>query len=42
MMDTKLTALYIGTFSSTFFRTVLIAVAASTLAACLWIQVVFG
>jgi uncharacterized membrane protein YraQ (UPF0718 family) len=42
MVDTKLTALYIGTFSSGFFRTVLVAVIATTLAGCLWIQVVAG
>jgi uncharacterized membrane protein YraQ (UPF0718 family) len=42
MVDTKLTALYIGTYSRGFFRTVLIAVTAVTLAGCLWVQVVFG
>jgi uncharacterized protein len=42
MVDTKLTALYIGTYSRGFFRTVLVAVAATTLVGCLWIQVVTG
>ena len=42
MVDTKLTALYLGTYSRGFFRTLLITVAASTLVATLWIEVVFG
>ena len=42
MVDTKLTALYIGTYNRGFFRTVLVTVAATTLVATLWIEVVFG
>jgi uncharacterized protein len=42
MVDLKLGALYAGTFERGFFRTVVIAVGATTLAATLWIQVVFG
>jgi uncharacterized protein len=42
MVDTKLTALYIGTFSRGFFRVVLLSVGATTLVATLWIEVVFG
>ena len=42
MVDTKLTALYVGTYSAGFFRTVAITVTATTLVATLWIQVVFG
>ncbi|HSL09793.1 MAG TPA: permease [Actinomycetota bacterium] len=42
MVDTKLTALYIGTYSRGFFRTVLVTVAATTLVATLWIEVLFG
>jgi uncharacterized membrane protein YraQ (UPF0718 family) len=42
MVDTKLTALYIGTYSRGFFRTVVVAVAAVTLAGCLWIEVTVG
>jgi hypothetical protein len=42
MVDTKLTALYIGTFNRGFFRTVLVTVAATTLVGTLWIEVVFG
>lgn len=42
MVDTKLTALYLGTYSVGFFRTVLVTVAATTLVATLWIEVVFG
>jgi len=42
MIDLKLGALYVGTFSKGFFRTVLIVVAAVTLVACLWAQVIWG
>lgn len=42
MLDMKLGALYIGTYSKGFFRTVLIAVTATTLVATLWIQVIWG
>jgi uncharacterized protein len=42
MVDTKLTALYLGTYSRGFFRTLLVTVAATTLVATLWIEVVFG
>jgi uncharacterized membrane protein YraQ (UPF0718 family) len=42
MVDTKLTALYIGTYNRGFFRTVLVTVAATTLVATLWIEVIFG
>ena len=35
-------ALYVGTFSKGFFRTVLIVVTAVTLVACLWMQVIWG
>jgi uncharacterized protein len=42
MVDTKLTALYLGTFSRGFFRTLLVTVAATTLVGTLWIEVVFG
>jgi uncharacterized membrane protein YraQ (UPF0718 family) len=42
MVDMKLGALYVGTYERGFFRTVVIAVAATTLAATLWVQVAFG
>jgi uncharacterized protein len=42
MVDTKLTALYIGTYNRGFFRTVLVTVAATTLVGTLWIEVAFG
>ena len=42
MVDMKLGALYVGTYSRGFFRTVLVTVFAVTLAGTLWIQVVFG
>jgi uncharacterized protein len=42
MIDVKLTALYAGTFGRAFVRTVVIAVAAVTLAGTLWIQVIRG
>jgi uncharacterized membrane protein YraQ (UPF0718 family) len=42
MLDMKLGALYIGTYSKGFFRTVLVAVTATTLVATLWIQVIWG
>jgi uncharacterized membrane protein YraQ (UPF0718 family) len=42
MVDTKLAALYVGTYNRGFFRMVLIVVTATTLVATLWVQVVFG
>ncbi len=42
MVDTKLTALYIGTYNRGFFRTVLVTVGTTTLVATLWIEVIFG
>ena len=42
MVDMKLGALYVGTFSRGFFRTVVIAVAAVTLVGTLWLKVFFG
>ena len=42
MVDLKLVALYAGTYQKGFVRTVVIAVAATTLAATLWIQVIWG
>jgi uncharacterized membrane protein YraQ (UPF0718 family) len=42
MVDLKLGALYVGTYSKGFFRTVVIVVGATTLAFTLWIQVAFG
>ena len=42
MVDTKLGILYSATFSKGFFRTVVIAVAAVTLAGTLWIEVLIG
>ncbi|MEX1046566.1 MAG: permease [Actinomycetota bacterium] len=42
MVDMKLGALYVGTFNRGFFRTITIAVAAVTLVATLWIEVLIG
>jgi uncharacterized membrane protein YraQ (UPF0718 family) len=42
MVDLKLGALYLGTYSKGFLRTVVIVVTAVTLAATLWVQVVWG
>jgi uncharacterized protein len=42
MVDTKLGVLYSATFSERFFRTVVIVVAAVTLAGTLWMEVLFG
>lgn len=42
MVDTKLGILYSATFSKGFFRTVVIAVGAVTLAGTLWIEVLVG
>ncbi len=42
MVDTKLGFLYSATFTRGFFRTVVVAVAAVTLAGTLWIEVLFG
>lgn len=42
MLDFKLTALYLGTFRRGFYRTLLIAVAATTLIGAMWIAVVAG
>jgi uncharacterized membrane protein YraQ (UPF0718 family) len=42
MVDLKLGALYMGTYSKGFFRTVAIVVAAVTLVATLWVQVIWG
>ena len=42
MLDTKLTALYVGTFSAAFLRTVAVTVAATTLVATLWVEVLVG
>jgi hypothetical protein len=42
MVDLKLAALYAGTYRRGFVRTVVIAVGATTLAATLWIQVIWG
>ena len=42
MVDAKLGALYAGTFSRGFVRTVVAVVFAVTLAGALWLQVVFG
>jgi hypothetical protein len=42
MVDLKLIALYSGTFREGFVRTVVIAVAATTLVATLWVQVIVG
>jgi uncharacterized membrane protein YraQ (UPF0718 family) len=42
MVDFKLAALYMGTFRRGFFRTILVAIAATTLVATLWISVISG
>jgi hypothetical protein len=42
MVDMKLSALYVGTYSRGFLRATVIAVGASTLVATMWIQVVWG
>ena len=42
MMDMKLGALYVGTYSKGFFRMVLITVIAVTLVGTLWVQVIWG
>jgi uncharacterized membrane protein YraQ (UPF0718 family) len=39
MVDTKLSALYLGTFGRGFLRTVVIAVGSTTLVAALWVEV---
>jgi uncharacterized membrane protein YraQ (UPF0718 family) len=42
MVDMKLGALYVGTYERGFFRMVVLVVGAATLAATLWVQVIFG
>ena len=42
MVDMKLGFIYAGTFSWSFFRTVVIVVGAMTLVGALWIEVAFG
>ncbi len=42
MVDFKLAALYIGTFRRGFFRTLVVAVAATTLVATMWVSVIAG
>lgn len=42
MVDAKLGFLYVGTFSRGFLRTVVVSVAAVTLAGALWLEVFFG
>jgi uncharacterized membrane protein YraQ (UPF0718 family) len=42
MVDTKLTALYMGTYNKGFFRTILIVVTAVTLVGTVWLGVFFG
>jgi uncharacterized protein len=42
MVDFKLAALYLGTFRRGFFPTMLIAVAATTLVATMWVSVISG
>jgi uncharacterized membrane protein YraQ (UPF0718 family) len=42
MVDMKLSALYVGTYSQGFLRTTVIAVGATTLVATMWIQVIWG
>jgi uncharacterized membrane protein YraQ (UPF0718 family) len=42
MIDMKLAALYVGTYSRGFLRSVVISVAAVTLAGTLWVKVVAG
>jgi len=42
MVDTKLAALYVGTYERGFLKIVILAVGATTLALTMWVQVVFG
>jgi uncharacterized protein len=42
MVDLKLGALYLGTYSKGFLRTVVIVVTVVTMAATLWVQVIWG
>jgi uncharacterized protein len=42
MVDMKLGALYVGTYSRGFFRTTVLAVGATTLVATMWVQVIWG
>jgi uncharacterized membrane protein YraQ (UPF0718 family) len=42
MVDLKLAALYLGTYRRGFLRAIVISVGATTLAATLWIQVIWG
>ncbi|HEY3265036.1 MAG TPA: permease [Actinomycetota bacterium] len=42
MVDFKLAALYLGTFKRGFFPTMLVAVAATTLVATMWVSVIAG
>jgi uncharacterized membrane protein YraQ (UPF0718 family) len=42
MVDMKLGALYVGTYSKGFLRTVILTVGAVTLAGTMWIKVVSG
>jgi uncharacterized membrane protein YraQ (UPF0718 family) len=42
MVDFKLAALYLGTFRAGFVRTLVIAVAASTLVGTMWVKVIAG
>lgn len=42
MVDTKLSALYMGTYNRGFYRTIVITVTAVTLVGTLWIGVLFG
>jgi uncharacterized membrane protein YraQ (UPF0718 family) len=42
MVDMKLTALYLGTYSRGFLRATVIAVFATTLVATMWVQVIWG
>ena len=41
MLDTKLSALYVGTFGQRFLRTAIVAVGTVTLALCLWVDVLW-
>ena len=42
MVDLKLAVLYLGTYRRGFLKTIVISVGATTLAATLWIQVIWG
>jgi hypothetical protein len=42
MVDLKLIALYSGTFKRGFVRTIVVTVAAATLVATMWVQVIAG